>query len=230
MMDAQFFNGLTEGDFGTGFWVLQSLVEGDFWVLGSGAHTIYRGQGNVNWIDYASMVYASANDGDVELPTYFTHQADTETFYALRKVSSTGKQEKNTTAIVKLALDETGKRKPLQPNVVQFLQAEQIGATLVRLSWWYGSLGQEAAVERFEVFTDVGSGSVDYANVMATVACHGDGVYGIEVNGGIDERWLFAVRSVAVSGTDDENLSVIEHVMDASVRDGVAVAQSRVVW
>lgn len=231
MMDTQFFNGLTEGDFGTGFLAMQSLVEGDFWVLSNGLNTLYRGDGQVDRIDFDTIVYASADGGPVTFPEPVTHVAESETFYALRKVSGTGKQEKGSAAVVKLALDGAGKQKLPQPNVVRFLQADVVGAEQVRLSWWYGSLGQEVVPKHFEVYGNGGSGAVDYDTVLGSLNYIGDGFYSVDVAGGLDgQRLLFGVRAMAASGADDECEAVVERVIDGAAPDGVVVAQSQVVW
>jgi len=43
-MNAKFYNSLTEGDFGNGLPLCQSLLEGDFWPRPGGCHIVYRGQ------------------------------------------------------------------------------------------------------------------------------------------------------------------------------------------
>jgi len=231
MMDAQFFNALTEGDFSTGLLAMQSLVEGDFWVLTGGFNTLYRGVGQVGRIDFNTIIHVSGADGPVTLPDHVSHAASSETFYALRKVSGTGKQEKGTGAVLKLALDGAGVRKPPQPNVVRFPQADVIAGGQVRLSWWYGSLGQETLPKHFEVYSDDGSGVVDYVTVVVSVDYIGDGLYSIDVAGGAEgQRWLFGVRAVAASGVDDKSRAVVELVIDHAAPDGVVVVSSRVVW
>ena len=163
-MDLSFFNGLTEGDFGNALPLCASLAEGDFWTRRSGCHVVYRGKGSIANIDFERIVIATTNKGLLTLPDYITHEASNDYYYAVRRISQTGKQEKGTAAIVRLALDDKGKRKSNRPNKVRQLKAEAAHEMRIRLCWFYWPMGAEAIPGHFAVYDVKATGRIDYEN------------------------------------------------------------------
>ncbi len=101
-MDSNLFNSLTEGDFGNGVLLCQSLLEGDFWVRRQDCYTIYRGGDTIDNIDYDSIVVVADMAGDFEVTDSLGHVSGSDIFYAVRRISGTGRQELGTLSIVRL--------------------------------------------------------------------------------------------------------------------------------
>ena len=150
-MDSDIFMGLTEGDFGNGLPLCASLLEGDFWTRRSGCCAVYRGEGNIANIDFERIVIAATDGGLLTLPDYITHEPGNDYYYAVRRISQTGKQEKGTVAIVRLALDDEGKRIGNRPNKVRQLKAGAAHEGRIRLCWFYWPMGAEAVPDHFAV-------------------------------------------------------------------------------
>ena len=99
-MDARFFNSMSEGDFGNGFMLCQGLTEGDFWARAQGCYCVYRGCNRFDNVDYDRIVASRSETGLLNLPGYLTHEANADYYYALRRSSSTGKEEQGTAEVV----------------------------------------------------------------------------------------------------------------------------------
>jgi len=214
-MNANLYHSLTEGDFGNGLFLRQSLAEGEFWTLPGGCVAVYRGEDSVAKIDYERIAAVGFDQGLLQLAASFQHAPDSETFYAARQISGTGKQELNSGVLVRLELDAQGKLRPAKPNVVQRLWAWQIQGGRIRFSWWYWPLGQEAEPTRFYVYRNDYSGQVDYENPMAQINYNGRYFHFYETEPlEAGKAYLFGVRAVTEEGVDDGNTAVIEATVD----------------
>jgi len=167
IFDRKFYNSLNEGDFGTGFPARQSLVEGDFWTVRDGLYVFCRGVGNVNRIDWGTIVHVAYAAGLTVVPAHLPHDPDSETYYGLRRVSETGKEEKGTQAIVKLVLDDQGLRLPDLPNPVTDLQVQQVSHDTIRICWNYWPLDQDSLPDHLELYGDSGTGQIDFTRTGA---------------------------------------------------------------
>jgi hypothetical protein len=228
-MEALLYNSLTEGDFGNGLLLLQSLTEGDFWTLPDGCFAVYRGEGHIDDIDYEKIMAVSFTTGPLPLPSRIEHDAETDYFYAARRISGTGKAELGTCAVVKLALDEQSKQRSPRPGAVQNLQVQLGSDGQIRLSWYYISLGRAAVPEKFVVYGDNGSGSVDYENALAEISYTGRYYYRYEGDAGEEAGELrFSVRAVAPDGNDDGNTALVVVRVDRTGPGSVEGVQGRV--
>ena len=223
-MDLSFFNGLTEGDFGNVLPLCTSLVEGDFWTRRLGCHAVYRGKGSIANIDFERIVIATTDVGLLTLPDYITHEPDNDYYYAVRRISQTGKQEKGTVAIIRLALDGEGKRKGNRPNKVRQLKAEAAHEGRIRLCWFYWPMGAEAVPDHFAVYGDNATGTVNYENSLCEIP-YKSGCYFYQFlsePGSHGQRLRFSVR--AVSGEqNDGNKAFVEMVVNTSGPPGVGL-------
>ncbi len=224
-MDLSFFNGLTEGDFGNVLPLRTSLVEGDFWARRLGCHAVYRGKGNIANVDFERIVIATTNEGLLTLPDYITHEPGNDYYYAVRRISQTGKQEKGTTAIVRLALNDEGKRKGNRPNKIRQLKAETAHEMRIRLCWFYWPMGAEAVPDHFAVYGDNETGTIDYENSLCEIP-YKFGCYFYQFMSGSAEhgqRLRFSVRAVNGEGQDDGNKAFVEAVVNSMGPPGVGI-------
>lgn len=185
-----------------------------------GCFTLHRGVGSAEAIDYERIEAAAYEVGPLATPSWLTHEAGMDTYYAVRRVSGSGKGERGTEAVVRLSLDATGQHRPARPNPVSRLQAAAEANGRIRLCWWYMPLGQEAVPDVFAVYSDAGTDEVDYNAAVGTVAYWGAGFYEYisETQEG-GQAYRFSVRSVAADGTDDDSKAWAKVVADNSGPD-----------
>lgn len=215
MISAHLINSLTEGDFGNGTPLLQSQVEGDFWTRRAGCYTVYRGRDHVEKIDYERIVFTTPSKGSVQLPSFLGHAPETVTYYALRRISSMGKEDRGTRSVVRLSMGADGKQKPAVPNRVRGLRAWGESGGRIRICWWYWPIGQEVSPVHFAVYGDAGSGQIDTTNPMALVPYHGEVFYTTISTPGVDRKaYRFLVRSVGADGSDDGSSGYVEAFVD----------------
>jgi len=228
-LDSRFCNSLVEGDFGDGLLLRQSLTEGDFWSLRSGCFTLHRGLGSAEAIDYERIEATTYAAGLFVLPSWLSHLEGMDTYYAVRRVSASGKGELGTGALVRLSLDESGQQRSARPNQVSGLEALAEAGGKIRLRWWYMPAGQEAGPDLFAVYGDGGTGEVDYGVAVGTVAYCGAGSYEYvsEAHAGGQAR-RFSVRSIAADGTDDGNTTCAGAVADDCGGKGFNGIEARV--
>ena len=214
-MDASFYNSLTEGDFGNGLKLGQSLLEGDFWPRCQGSYQVYRGQSYIDSIDYERVITSSTSKGTLVLPSHISHMADTDYFYAVRHASGSGKEEQGTMAVIKLSLDKDRKQQASRPNHVRNLRAEATTAGRIKLSWWYWPIGQQAIPARFAVFGDGATGTIDYEEPLGNVEWDGGFFYTfLSAPGSDGQTYRFGIRSVTTDGNDDGNMAFVEAIVD----------------
>ena len=214
-MDTGFFNSMSDGDFGNGFILCQSLTEGDFWTRRQGCYCVYRGCNRLDNIDHEHIVGSCSETGLLNLPDYLTHEANTDYYYALRRASSTGKQEYGTVSIVCLSLDTNAERHAERPNMVLDLQARPTHDGKIDLSWWYWPISQAAEPVSFAIFSDNGSGTIDYTNPLSIISYTGRHCYVATVSAGDTATQRFSVRSVATGGTHDGNCAFVTATADS---------------
>ena len=209
MKNPMLLNSLTEGDFHPGHLLRQSLTEGDFRTLQSGAFLIFRGAGHVGRIDWNNPVHAAYAPGQTTLPDHLTHPPDSDTFYAARAVSSTGKRERGTASIVRLRRLPDGTQHAA-PHPVQALQIKHIAERTVRLSWLYTPTAEADEPDHFAVFTDHGTGTMDWSDPIGTVPYRRASLFTFDAT--LDESsdtGRFAVRTVGKQSQTDNNQKTV---------------------
>ena len=198
-MDAHLFNSLTEGDFNSGFVLMQSLMEGDFWLRQQGCYAVYRGEDCFDNLDYDHIVAVTESAGELNiLPGGEFGQ---EVFYGVRHCSSTGKQERGTLSTIRLSLNEEGQLCNTIPNAVCNLSVSINGEHSVSLQWFYSAIGQQVSPDCFKIFSDAGAGTIDYGTAAGEVIYDGSGAYkwSDDVRNFPDNS-LFAVCVVGIEG------------------------------
>jgi len=221
-MNPAFNNFLTFGQFGNGFQLQQSLLWGQFWTRSQGCCNVYRGFDHINNIDYGRIIATGSSKCTLTLPTTVSHEADTDYYYAVRRASYSGKEEKGTLAVVRLRLDINGKVCPARPNCVSGLCAHAVADGKIQLGWWYWPIGQQIAPSYFTVYGDEGVGAIDYENPLGQVDYAGIRFYSYTSSAGNNNKtYRFSVRAVGSNGSDDGNRLFVEAVVDLSAPDGI---------
>jgi len=211
-----------EGRFGAGRHLGLGLTWGRFWVRRSGCCNFYRGCGYIDDIDYEDIRVVGPSSGKMELIGGLDHESNTDYFYAVRRVSGSGKQELGTQAVVKLSLDENGKMKGKRTNRVLGLAAHAVPGGRIKVYWWYWCMGQEVEPRSFKVYGDNGSGEIDYDEEIAEVDFAGSRLYSFLSDAGKDSTvYRFSVRAVGSNGMDDGSLAFAEMCVDLSGPDSL---------
>jgi len=125
-------------------------------------------------------------------------------------------EEQNTDAVL-LQLDSLGRNLANRPNAPTNLTAEAAAAGTLTLKWRYPSTGQAAAPATFRIYTNGGSGAVDYSSVHDSLA------YTAGINRAFSwtsgalthgATHIFSVRAEAASGILETNTLTVSATAD----------------
>jgi hypothetical protein len=204
-MDAQFykdalFGGMTSNAFKLG----TVLSLGWFWVRRDGCAILYRGSSF--WtIDFDNILLVTKSEPiEIQVPSYISHEDGQTYYYAVRRANGFGCLELGLQGVAKAAFDNEGVLLKPRPNVVYGLKAEQQTSSSVRLSWYYCPLAQESEPASFNVYSDNGTGEIDYENATAVTGYEGKGFYSCDVTVAGEGRYSFAVRAEDKAGTEGD--------------------------
>ena len=176
------------------------LSLGWFWMRVDGCSVLYRGEG-MDAVDFGDVLSVAEIDVEqMSVPSYVGHENDSIYFYIVRRVNSCGDQEQTLSASVRVSIDSAGDMVEPHPNNLFAVKARQIDGNKVELSWYYCPLAQESEPESFVIYSDGGSGAIDFENSVATVDYAGRRFYSYESSALDSGRYLFCIKVEDVSG------------------------------
>ncbi|MFQ6048590.1 MAG: hypothetical protein ACE5K7_04430, partial [Phycisphaerae bacterium] len=147
------------------------LTAGVFWVRVAGGYNLYRWSGQKLPVEADRIVGAAeAAAASIGNFPYVGHQASTCYWYLLRAVGAGGVEEGNCQQVVRAEFDDSGELVGAQPNRPQDLSVRPLAGGSFELRWTYSEEGQEVAPAVFEVFTDGGTGQLDYETPVGSVS------------------------------------------------------------
>lgn len=226
-MDGKFFDSLYEGDSANGVKLCMGVTGGDFWTRLTGCQNLYRGN-SVETIDFNNiLIAANTNELTIIIGGLIYHQAGEVYFYVLRRVNSYGDEEQTLGTALKTAFDDNGNLIWAVCNNVFNISAEQTAGPRCGLLWYYCPIGQEQAVDYFNIFSNNGSGGVDYNNPVAVVDYVGRGFYSYETGVLSNSSHLFCVRPVSSSGLEDGFFGIVEIDITDSAPQGIDIIQAQ---
>jgi len=204
------YNGMTANAFKLG----TVLTLGWFWVRVDGCRVLYRG-GSMDSIDFENILAVVAGDAaEISPPEYVEHGSGVTYFYVVRCVNMCGDEEQTFGCAVMVVMDGGGELAACEPNDIFMMKAEQSAGARVRLAWSYFPIEQHVEPAFFRVYSDGGTGDIDYENALAAVEYRGRGYYSYE-SGTLDTgRYLFAVRAEDAAGMDDGSARRLEVTVD----------------
>jgi Concanavalin A-like lectin/glucanases superfamily len=224
LLDA-LFNGMTANAFKLG----TILHLGWFWTRVAGCCALYRGLG-MEQIDFANILAVAANDAaEISSPSYLSHDNNSTYFYVLRKFNRCGDLERTLAAAAKVSFDANGDLADLRPNKIFALKAEQADTNTVRLTWLYCPLEQESPPVRFNLYSDDGTGQIDFNNPIAAVDYHGPKFYSYQRNALQPGRYLFAVRAQDADGIENSSSDILTIELDGSSPDAIEILHAQTV-
>ena len=199
-MDTKFLSSLFEGDSANGIKLCMGLTSGDFWAKPNGCQNLYRGL-EPSDIDLNNIICVVEPELDnIEVPEIVTHQPDQTYFYLLRQANCCGNEEETFDAVLRVEFDSSGDLIGDCCNDVMAVQAEQVPGQKVHLQWFYCPIHQVDVCKAFSVYSDDGSGQIDYENAISVIAYHGPGLYVYETQAMQEGRYRFCVKPDSVNG------------------------------
>lgn len=184
-----------------------------------GGYNLYRGSPTETQINYADPVGAAGPHArSVANFAWRPHTAATEYWYALKAIGGGGVESGPSSPPVRVAFDGLGALIGARSNSPSGLSAQPAAEGRFVLRWSYSPLGEAAVPLEFRVYSDGGSGVVNYSVPVGTVPykfhqTHFTLTTDVHAHGA-RRRW--AVRAVSGEGEHDGNTASVVAFADAS--------------
>jgi hypothetical protein len=120
-------------------------------------------------------------------------------------------------------LDADGHLAKPVPNAVLDLKLEPVADSRVRLVWFYCPLDQQVEPEVFGVYTDHGTGQIDWENSIATVMYEGRKFYHHKTGTLPDGLYQFAVVAERAGQIEHRLFSGAKHLVQSRDIEGITV-------
>jgi hypothetical protein len=195
------------------------LSLGWFWMRRAGCCALFRAA-DMETINSANiLLVAEQNMQTVSPPNYLPHSSDSTYFYLVRNYNIFGRQERTLLAAAKVKIDSDGELAPPQPNKIFAWAAKQVNGNKVQLAWFYCVLEQKSQPIRFKIYSDNGTGQIDYENPLTTIAYKGRRFYSYQCDASGQAANLFAIRAENATGIQDNSLAIISIQICTQVPD-----------
>lgn len=213
------FGGMTSNAFKFG----TTVTLGWFWMRLGGCSVLYRGPkiGNVNFDCVLCVEPIDANE--INVPDYLQHAANETYFYVLRRVNRCGNQENTFSAAVVVAIDANGDLVQAEPNKAFGINAQLVCGPRAKITWYYCPLNQQSKPAYFEVYSNNGTGQVDYENPLAVIDYTGRRYYCRLSEILSAGRYGFAVRAFDKAGIKEETSAIVSVDVIDSAPDSVDI-------
>ena len=161
-------------------------------------------------VDFEDILAVAGPDADeIGLPSYLSAEPGQVWFYVVRCANRCGRIEQTLRAAVKAAIDASGGLKAARPNDIFEAAARQVSGGRVELVWYYCPIEQGNYPVEMRVYSDGGTGEVDYQNPVATAAYKGRRFYRYQSEQLEQGRYLFAIRAVDSAGNERESMGQV---------------------
>jgi hypothetical protein len=201
---------LLGGQTANGFRIGTAIFRGWFWARVKGCRLVYRG-GSMETIDFDRILAVTdADASEISLPSYLAHEPGQVYFYVVRCSNGCGRIERTLQAAVKIGIDGNGEMQEPRPNGVFGLSGGQQQDGNIEIIWQYSPIGQESPPEKMMIYSDGGTGEIDYQEPMATVQYNGRKFYRFQVSPADDGRYQFVVRAADARGNEHSDMRKIE--------------------
>jgi hypothetical protein len=209
---------LFAGQTANGFKIGTALTGGWFWMRVNGCRLVYRGFDmlttggqSMGTIDFDNVIaVADPETDEIRLPDYTSHEAGEDYFYVVRCANRCGQIERTLQAAVKVSIDSEGKLEAGKPNSVFGLGIKREADGKIELVWGYYPNEQESKPSEMRIYTDEGTGEINYQQPTGIVKynrkrCY---QYKCEIAGSGRER--FAVRAADSEGNEQKQGKLVE--------------------
>lgn len=186
------------------------LLGGWHWVRIKGGHNLRRSSdSSIPTLDDPIIGVADGAAATIKTNWLVGHAASSRYIYRLTAVGGGGVEDDGRTAIVEVTTDGAGALANPIPNRVADLQATPQTAGTFAMRWTYLAVGQAAAPKYFRVYSDSGTGTIDYVTPIGTVSyTAGSPTYSFTtgvLTGVGDTVVQFVVRSESTAGAQEKN-------------------------
>lgn len=204
------------------------LYLGWFWPRLNGCSVLYRSD-NIANIDLENIVsVVDYNANQVMSPQYNSHEVDAKYYYLLRRANGCGDIEQTFSAVTKIELDGEGDQAKNKPNSIFTLKAEIVDVNQVTLVWFYSPLNQQSKPDSFNVYSDNGSGTIDYESPVTNIRYQGRKYYSFVTESLLIGQHLFAIATVDAEGNESAVVTVSVEIVNEIVPQIQIVELSRV--
>jgi len=192
-------------------------------------YDLYRAAGpDPELLDYASP-WTRVGPGvmQVESPAL---DAGATHWFGVRPVSEHGQESPITSCEARIELDEAGQQRPHRPAGALALSARSLSGGRLSLSWCY-RVGENSVVPQvFRVFSDGGTGILNYSAPVGEVTYRADRAWFDWTSDPLPDgvAHQLAVRAVAASEVLDEQPAVVVATPDASAPGQVDTLEAEV--
>ena len=203
-MDTKFYSSLFEGDSVMGARLSMGLTGGDFWARVSGCRNVYRGDadGGAEGIDFSRVLAVSDIESTDVTVSGIVHEASESYLYAVRLANRAGVEEKSFGGVVRVSFDGSEELEGDFCNGILDLSVVRMSGRRVKIRWQYSAAGQKAACDKFFVYSNAGSGRVDFTEPIGTVKYARAGEYAFESAPLVAGRWYFCVGAETAEGKE----------------------------
>ena len=228
-MDVNFFDSLFEGDSPNGSKLCMGITGGDFWARINGAQNLYRGQ-KADAIDFETIIVsAEVDDDSIAVPAFIEHNISAYYVYVIRRTNCCGDEEQTLSAAVRVSFDANGDLEQAGTNKVFSVRVEQPDSDKVRLIWFYWPINQSKRIAKFKIYSDGGSGTIDYENPVAQIDYAGRKFYDYLTGTLTNNNNRFCIRTVASDDTENDCLDEIIIQLNKEKPDSVDILQTNII-
>ncbi len=171
------------------------LSQGWFWMRTNECNLIYCGKYNdVNFEKILDVL----NETKFNLKNLMQLQPNTQYTCAIRRVNCCGEMEKTVTTLT-ICTDASANITPSKPNGIIVTKQCQKQNTAI-LQWYYHPIKQNIKPKIFEIYSDNGSGTIDYQTSVASIAYINPSLYDWQSQSLQPKPYLFKIVSVCENG------------------------------
>jgi hypothetical protein len=209
---------LFAGQTANGFKLGTTLSRGWFWERINGCRIVYRG-GSMEMIDFDNVLaVAEADSNEINLPGYLSRELGQTWFYVVRCANRCGQIERTMQAAIKVVFDDDGGLREARPNGVFGLSAKQMRNGKVEVAGLYYPIEQGSNPVELRIYSDGGTGQVDYQNPVAKLTYKGRKFYAYQSEIPGQGWYLFSIRAADVAGNENEAVKeVAVEVQDKTI-------------
>jgi hypothetical protein len=190
-MEAKFFDSLYNGDSAKGVVLCMGITDGDFWTRSAGAQILYKGQ-SADEIDF-NTIQGVANVNEKFQIT--GGGASSTTYYIVRRVNCCGYEEKTFNAVIRAEFDDLGNLIEQVNNKIINLSAQQVESQKIKFRWFYQVINQAQKIDKFNIYSDNATGTIDYETPIGIVEYTGRKFYQFITGTLTGSDYIFCIRA-----------------------------------
>jgi hypothetical protein len=201
---------LFAGQTANGFKLGTALTLGWFWTRVNGCRLVYRGESMLA-IDFDTVITIIDPETDeVRPPDFISHEAGKDYFYVVRCANCCGQIEQTLQAAVKVSIDSEGNLEAGKSNSVFGIAIKHGPDGQIELVWGYYPIEQESKPNVMRIYSDEGTGQVNYQEPTAVVTYKGKRCYQYKCEIPGNSRYRFAVRAADSNGNEEGTTKIVE--------------------